>query len=85
MTIVAYRSSMDVDVQFEDGTTRNNVRYDNFKNGHVANPNFNHPNAQRKRGSISMAVELLLLALLCGNFILTNSTAFFYPPVSHQL
>ena len=56
MTIVAYRSSMDVDVQFEDGTTRNNVRYDNFKNGHVANPNFNNPNAQRKRGSIGETV-----------------------------
>ena len=38
MTIIAYRNSKDVDVQFEDGSVIEHIRYDAFKNGQVANP-----------------------------------------------
>ena len=40
MTIVAYRSCMDIDIQFEDGTVVEHKTYGNFKNGKIANPNF---------------------------------------------
>lgn len=35
MTIIAYRSSDDIDVQFEDGSIRQAVRFDHFKNGKI--------------------------------------------------
>ena len=35
MTIVGYRNSRDIDIQFEDGTVRRNLRYDLFKKGSV--------------------------------------------------
>jgi hypothetical protein len=37
-TIVAYRSSKDIDVQFEDGTIATNKHYCNFRRGEVRNP-----------------------------------------------
>ena len=39
MTIIAYRKYKDIDVQFEDGTIRSNINYNNFKLGRVENPN----------------------------------------------
>ena len=40
MTIIAYRNSLDIDVQFEDGTVIENRTYDNFLKGRIANPNY---------------------------------------------
>ena len=39
MKIIAYRSSVDIDIQFEDGTVITKRTYGNFKTGHVKNPN----------------------------------------------
>ena len=44
MKIIAYRTSKDIDVQFEDGTIVKNKSYKNFKLGNIANPNFNMNN-----------------------------------------
>ena len=38
MTIIAYRGSKDVDVQFEDGTVVEHVLYQNFVKGYVEKP-----------------------------------------------
>lgn len=38
MTLIAYRSSKDVDVQFEDGSVKSHVAYGNFKRGAVSHP-----------------------------------------------
>lgn len=38
-TILAYRSSNDIDVEFEDGTIVQHKTYGNFKNGFIKNPN----------------------------------------------
>lgn len=40
MKIIAYRSNIDIDVQFEDGTIKEHVRYNKFKSGYVSNPNY---------------------------------------------
>ena len=37
MTIINYRTYDDIDVQFEDGSIRGNVRYDHFKNKCIKN------------------------------------------------
>ena len=39
MTIIAYRDSHDIDIQFEDGTIVKNKQYSTFSNGQIANPN----------------------------------------------
>lgn len=39
MIVIAYRSSTDMDVQFEDGYIAHNVNYYNFKKGTIKNPN----------------------------------------------
>lgn len=38
MKIIAYRSNVDIDIQFEDGTVVYNKRYSNFKRGSISNP-----------------------------------------------
>lgn len=38
MKIIAYRSSYDIDIQFEDGAVVYNKRYCNFKRGSISNP-----------------------------------------------
>ena len=38
-TIIVYRSSHDLDVQFEDGSIRTNCAYKEFCDGHIAHPN----------------------------------------------
>ena len=40
MTVVAYRSMYDIDVQFEDGTIVKHKRYPLFLKGYITNPNF---------------------------------------------
>ena len=40
-TIISYRSSRDIDIQFEDGTIIYNKTYYSFKKGSIANPNYN--------------------------------------------
>lgn len=40
MSIIAYRSAKDLDVQFEDGTIITNRTYNHFKLGTIKNPNF---------------------------------------------
>ena len=40
MTIIAYRSAYDMDVQFEDGYVAYNKSYDCFKTGRIENPRF---------------------------------------------
>ena len=38
-TIIAYRSTKDIDVQFEDGYKKLHTFYTSFKKGHIYNPN----------------------------------------------
>lgn len=40
MKIIDYRSAIDIDVQFEDGTVVKNKQYASFKKGSILNPNF---------------------------------------------
>ena len=42
MTIIKYRNSKDIDIQFEDGTIVKNKRYSNFKNGRIRNSNLSN-------------------------------------------
>jgi len=44
--IVAYRSSRDIDIQFEDGTIVYNKTYGSFKKGLIANPNYKIKNGE---------------------------------------
>lgn len=36
--VIDYRSNIDIDIEFEDGTIVTGVRYDHFKNGAISNP-----------------------------------------------
>ncbi|MBP3707096.1 MAG: hypothetical protein J6J36_00565 [Clostridia bacterium] len=40
MTIIVYRNSSNIDVQFEDGTIAEHKSYDNFKKGKIRHPNY---------------------------------------------
>jgi hypothetical protein len=60
MTIVAYRNSMDIDVQFEDNTVVTNTRYSSFKSGKIANPNFN----QQKIGETAISNSGHLMTII---------------------
>lgn len=40
MTVTAFRTSIDMDVTFEDGTVVSGVRYGNFSTGRIKNPNY---------------------------------------------
>ena len=42
MTIIKYKNSKDINVQFEDGTIVENRTYDSFKKGNIANLNYKH-------------------------------------------
>ena len=41
MTIIAYRNTADIDIQFEDGIIIQHKSYDNFKRGRIKHPNIN--------------------------------------------
>lgn len=47
--IINYTDAEHVDIQFEDGTVVENKRYDTFKNGAVANPNFKKKRISQKK------------------------------------
>jgi hypothetical protein len=53
MKIIAYRSSLDIDVQFEDGTIVPNRKYSHFKSGSIKNPSLSKTRLgeERKYGS----------------------------------
>ena len=55
MTIIAYRSKLDMDVQFEDGVIVNNVRYNNFRKGMVKHPKINPLRKLDRIGEISLS------------------------------
>ena len=40
MTIIEYRNSNDIDIQFEDGTIVKNKGYKDFKKRMIKNPNY---------------------------------------------
>lgn len=46
--IIAYRSSMDLDVEFEDGAVAKHTTYTNFKLGMIGRPD-DTPEEQAKR------------------------------------
>lgn len=48
-TIIAYRKSYDMDVQFEDGTVREHVAYHTFKNGHISNKALYRPSEKEAK------------------------------------
>ena len=50
MTLIAYRSANDIDVQFEDGAIVESTRYPYFKRGAIANPRRKKTSDSRKKG-----------------------------------
>lgn len=52
MTIIAYRSAGDIDVQFEDGAIRRNVGYVHFRDGDVGNYEAGMPKTIKKRAEV---------------------------------
>ena len=64
MTIIAFRSCYDLDVQFEDGTIVRNKTYTNFKSGLIRNPNirtynFNDRTGERKQNQNGDWMEII--------------------------
>ena len=53
MTIIAYRKSNDIDIQFEDGTIVTNKSYKEFIDGVIKNPNYGISNIRIGETSIS--------------------------------
>lgn len=49
MTIIAYKNSFNIDIQFEDGTIVKEVTYESFKNGRIKNPNRPHSSKKKYR------------------------------------
>jgi len=49
MTVIAYRSSEDIDVQFEDGSIRQGVRWDCFKEGRICLPSLSREGQRSAR------------------------------------
>ena len=47
MTIIAYRSCRDIDIQFEDGTIVEHRDYSSFKNGQISNIDYNEISSYR--------------------------------------
>ena len=61
MTIIAYRSSTDLDVQFEDGTVIKNKAYKAFIKGQIQNPNI----MKRKRiGETNIATNGMKMTII---------------------
>ena len=55
MTIIEYRKSNDIDVQFEDGTIITNRRYSDFQAKHIANPNYQNAQIKNRVGEKRMS------------------------------
>lgn len=49
MTLIAYRTVRDIDIQFEDGTVVSHIQYSAFKSGHIKNPNCGYYGYAKKR------------------------------------
>lgn len=66
MTITAYRSATDVDVQFEDGTTVTHCKYEKFKNGNIENPNYTWKDIKnnKKKGETNTATNGLRMTII---------------------
>lgn len=68
MKIIAYRNCEHLDVQFEDGTIVRDKRWDNFRIGHIANPNVNghcvEEARQRREGMMGIAKNGLRMKLV---------------------
>lgn len=54
MTIIAYRSNKDIDIQFEDGVVVTNKSYIHFKSGTIKNP---YKDALERIGEVSIATN----------------------------
>lgn len=58
MTIIAYRTRKDIDIQFEDGTIVTNKRYQHFLTGEINNPNVNKSNSNEKKNRVGETVNI---------------------------
>ena len=54
MTIIAYRSHKDIDIQFRDGTIVTNKRYDSFKLGKIKYPNIKQKTFNDRTGETKL-------------------------------
>ena len=59
MTIIAYRNSRDVDVQFEDGAIRSRVCYSAFKRGNIS-----HPSEKERTGETAIAKNGMKMTII---------------------
>ena len=62
MTIVGYNSCIDMTVKFEDGTVVEHIRYTNFLEGTVSNPNYTYLEAladQKVNKTVTTTIGLL--------------------------
>lgn len=58
MTLIKYDDSMNIDVQFEDGTVVRNKTYKNFRTGSIRNPNCHIGEVKKNnRGQIMTVVQ----------------------------
>lgn len=64
MKIINYRSSTDIDVQFEDGIIVRNKTYTQFKTGSIRNPNFYKSG---RVGEISTAINGMTIKIIRYN------------------
>ena len=65
MTIVGYRSTHDIDVQFEDGVIVKNKRYSSFKHGLIAHPDIPHATPFRNRvGATNVATNGMKMTIV---------------------
>lgn len=60
MKVVAYRSSKDIDIQFEDGTLVCNKTYNNFRTGKINNPSIYFS----REGEVNRANNGLLMKII---------------------
>ena len=51
-SIIAYRNYNDIDIEFEDGVIRTNVRYSSFKNDHIDHPLYPCPRKTKSKSRI---------------------------------
>ena len=69
MTIIAYRNTLDIDIQFEDGTIVYNKTYGNFRIGNIGHPTYKSRSKENKVGMVSIANSGLLITIIaCDDF-----------------
>ena len=59
MKVVAYRSSKDIDIQFENGSIAYNKSYDNFKRGKI-----DYPKVNGRVGEVNKAINGMLMKVV---------------------